>query len=194
MAFVNFDPMQHDTSGLDLMALQDLARIFTREEGFSVEVGSWAGLTARAILNGSPDSHRLYCVDHWLGNENDRIGEVAKQIGHDAAVRTFCRNMNEHLFTRLFPLVGSSKTWASVFDWKYIKPDLVFIDASHDYDDVLNDINVWSKIVRPGGAICGHDYTTFPGVKKAVDERFKGKASLLGSSIWMMRRDENSPL
>jgi SAM-dependent methyltransferase len=53
--------------------------------------------------------------------------------------------------------------------------DFVFIDASHEYEDVKDDIRVWIKKVKPGGILAGHDYYIngedfFPGVKKAVNE------------------------
>ena len=52
--------------------------------------------------------------------------------------------------------------------------DFVFIDASHEYEDVKNDINAWLPKVKNGGILAGHDYYLgddyFPGVKKAVDE------------------------
>lgn len=35
--------------------------------------------------------------------------------------------------------------------------DLVFIDASHLYSNVVRDINCWFPKVRKGGIICGHD-------------------------------------
>jgi len=52
--------------------------------------------------------------------------------------------------------------------------DFVYVDAAHDYDSVKDDLNLWSKKVKPGGFICGHDYwasgAAWPGVKSAVDE------------------------
>jgi predicted O-methyltransferase YrrM len=49
--------------------------------------------------------------------------------------------------------------------------DFVFIDASHDYDNVKADILAWRPKIKPGGIIGGHDYHgLFPGVIQAVRE------------------------
>jgi hypothetical protein len=52
--------------------------------------------------------------------------------------------------------------------------DFVFIDADHSYEGVAADIDAWRSKVKPGGILCGHDYghSRFPGVQRAVDERF----------------------
>lgn len=48
--------------------------------------------------------------------------------------------------------------------------DFVYIDALHDYDNVLTDITVWTPKVRIGGIVSGHDYADMhPGLVKAVD-------------------------
>ena len=36
--------------------------------------------------------------------------------------------------------------------------DAVYIDANHDYENVKQDILLWSPKVRKEGFICGHDY------------------------------------
>lgn len=36
--------------------------------------------------------------------------------------------------------------------------DFVFIDAAHDFKNVADDLCEWSKKVRPGGIVFGHDY------------------------------------
>lgn len=50
--------------------------------------------------------------------------------------------------------------------------DLVFIDASHDYENVANDIERSMALLTSEGLLAFHDYknTDDPGVTKAVDE------------------------
>lgn len=50
--------------------------------------------------------------------------------------------------------------------------DMVYIDGDHSYESVRADLEVSYRKVRPGGFICGHDYTPvmFEGVVRAVDE------------------------
>jgi len=65
--------------------------------------------------------------------------------------------------------------------------DFVYIDGNHDYQHVTEDITVWSKKVKPGGIISGHDYSTFqPDVMRATGDYVKAHGIrlwfLLGSS------------
>ena len=56
--------------------------------------------------------------------------------------------------------------------------DFVYIDARHDYESVLEDLDAWYSKLKPGAIFAGHDYVDgmFPqgdfGVKSAVDEFF----------------------
>ena len=36
--------------------------------------------------------------------------------------------------------------------------DFVYIDAMHDFDNIMRDLIEWSKKVRPRGIVAGHDY------------------------------------
>lgn len=53
-----------------------------------------------------------------------------------------------------------------------------FIDASHDYESVAEDIRLCKAVVRVGGIICGHDWT-LEGVRRAAEEAFAGPGRIM---------------
>lgn len=66
--------------------------------------------------------------------------------------------------------------------------DFVFIDANHQYAEVVDDLTAWVPKVRAGGGILGHDYSgRWPGVVRAVDERFgRDNVQVYSDSIWLV--------
>jgi predicted O-methyltransferase YrrM len=67
--------------------------------------------------------------------------------------------------------------------------DFVFIDASHKYGCVRNDIRLWWSKVRSGGWLGGHDYgVEYPGVLNAVNERFDTSVTISDSRIWSVEK------
>ncbi|TSC86766.1 MAG: hypothetical protein G01um101416_620 [Microgenomates group bacterium Gr01-1014_16] len=79
--------------------------------------------------------------------------------------------------------------------------DFVFIDADHKYASVKRDITEWTKKVRPGGIVAGHDYYVFyhsrnRGVIDAVDEYVKKwsyKLFTTGQNWAANSRDDRQP-
>ena len=133
-----------------------------------VEVGSWKGKSsaymAVEIANSNKDIE-FYCVDTWQGSKEHLNIDLSDLYD------TFINNMKS-LDKYYLPLKLSSLEAAKKF--KDNSLDFVFIDASHEYDDVKADILAWFPKVKDGGIIAGHDYYSghdyFPGVKKAVKE------------------------
>lgn len=180
-----FDPLDHITCQEDLKALGGIARLcslgsdWMKRDTVALEVGSWAGSSA-LVLNQQFD--QVFCVDTWQGTPSDRLGAIAHLHGQAHIFATFCSNMGDRLHRAVFPCVGTSAMWAKV----WTRPlDLVFIDADHEYASVSRDILMWKQHVRPAGVICGHDYGSFSGVTKAVDEIFPDR-KLAGLSLWYM--------
>ncbi len=55
--------------------------------------------------------------------------------------------------------------------------DFVYIDGSHQYQDVLNDISAWWPILSDKGILAGHDFDDqeiHAGVKEAVTQFARG--------------------
>lgn len=70
--------------------------------------------------------------------------------------------------------------------------DIVYIDASHEYELVLADINAWYPKVKSGGILCGDDYINgWPGVIQAVNKFFFGekkfKINKVGNQQWWVK-------
>ena len=80
-------------------------------------------------------------------------------------------------------LVSESTVAAERFD----ELDFVFLDAAHDYQSVLADLQAWWPRIKKGGVLAGHDYdgAMFPGVKRAVEAFFgRDLQSPLSANCW----------
>lgn len=183
-----FDPCGIVTPPGDLAALKHLASEAARnslgnDAGHAsfLEVGSWAGRTALVLAGALPRgiTTAVYCVDHWRGSPGDNSGFLIDE--YDVWDRFFA-NLKDKIWRTIFPCRGPSEEWARVWSWPL---DLVYIDADHEYDGVKADITLWSRHVRPGGILCGHDYGVTDGVTRAVDELKPD--GVLGQRVWWKR-------
>ena len=68
--------------------------------------------------------------------------------------------------------------------------DFLFIDASHNYEDVLKDIKLWYHKVKHDGIIAGHDYNIgdFPGVFQAVNDYFGRENIRISKWSWIYQK------
>lgn len=69
-----------------------------------------------------------------------------------------------------------------------LRIDSVFIDAGHEYEHAVGDIEAWLPLIREGGLICGHDYDSgHPGVRDAVNYLLPGFSIVPDTRIWYKR-------
>ena len=138
-----------------------------------VELGAWKGRSTSCLaveIANSKKDITLYVIDTWEGSV-EHVGN-SEETSLPTLYETFLNNMKpvEEYF---IPIKLSSDEASKKF--KDSSLDFVFLDASHEYEDVKNDINNWLPKVRNGGILAGHDYYVdrydfFPGVKQAVNE------------------------
>jgi predicted O-methyltransferase YrrM len=58
----------------------------------------------------------------------------------------------------VYPLRLPSHAAAHILHCYQIQADVVFIDADHDYNAVVRDIQLYYPLVRKDGIFMGHDY------------------------------------
>lgn len=152
-----------------------------------VEIGSWKGMSsafmAVEIANSGKDID-FYCVDTWDGSvEHKQYGMNTTNL-YD----TFLDNMEP---VKKYYKGIRAKSLQAVKQFEDNSLDFVFIDASHEYQDVRDDILAWLPKVKQGGVLAGHDYDNpdFPGVKLAVDDILGGKISTQ-ETCWVYEKNE----
>lgn len=122
---------------------------------------------ARIMKHCSPKE--LYLIDPWRQYSTDPAVQSQKRRNLESqykqVMRDFKSKRNVHVM-RDFSINALSTFANNFFDW-------IYIDGSHEYSDVLDDLNMsLLKVRRGGGILCGHDYNDSGkniGVKHAVD-------------------------
>lgn len=147
-----------------------------------LEIGTFAGGSTTILL---PHAYHMICADTWSGSGKDG-DEMAPIYAEKDPFNTFLNNRE------LMPCKPEYHVRTTDPDSlpEFLKPgmafDLIFIDGAHDYDSVVADIAIARQHINQGGIICGHDFTMFDGVTKAVldfgDE--VGKVNACGTVWW----------
>ena len=140
-----------------------------------IEIGTAYGGCANHLLT-ECKLERLICVDPYKYYP-DMPGLFDQNDYDRLKIQTHKRLSN---FTAFEPLWASSVGALTLIKGEY---DFVFLDGLHTYEMVKWEIEHYSKLIRPGGALIGHDYDTFKGVKKAVDEYCK--PIMLELNLWL---------
>ena len=135
------------------------------EDGHFVEVGSWKGRSAAFMgveILKSGKKIKFDCIDPFIPVGDD-MPEF--KITHEKLKNDFIENMKPLDGHYTLYTTGSPKITKNYEDESL---DFVFIDGSHKYEDVVNDIKAWLPKVKKGGILSGHDYIDFDDVKRAV--------------------------
>lgn len=128
----------------------DIPEMF-KELGFKVgaEIGVYRGGYSETLLKTIPGL-KLYGIDLWelyIGYRDYRKNDILDAY-REAKERT--KNFDCQLI----------KNWSSKAVKKFEDEslDFVYIDGNHAYEHTVQDIALWSKKVRKGGVVYGHDF------------------------------------
>lgn len=138
-----------------------IRKVFGDSPLVGAEIGVAAGDHAQEILEGL-NIKKLYLIDIWepyLQN-GEKVDSLAHY--HKTVIDRFSHCENVEILKK-----HSAVATLIVPD----NLDFVYIDASHDYENIKKDIACWYLKVRIGGILAGHDYFgEWSGIVKAVDE------------------------
>lgn len=116
-----------------------------------LEIGSWVGESALMI-----GSFKFVKSITSIDQCSLIVDEYYKNL---SCLNKFIRHINK-------------KSCDAVVDICDDSIDILYVDGSHEYDEVKQDLLDYYPKVKHGGVIGGHDYNPkgFPGVVQAVDE------------------------
>ena len=121
------------------------------------EVGVWRGGFSSLLCQANPKLH-LFCVDAWTVSDDwlDTKSMIPREAADALMAQAYqqARDTLSPLNCTIFRM-RSADAAAQIPDKSL---DFVYIDANHGYDAVTEDLTLWSRKVRSGGIVSGHDY------------------------------------
>lgn len=160
---------------------QEMVKRFPSGSKF-VEIGSWKGKSSAFMCVEIANSGKqidFCCIDTFEGSVEHQNNPELPYL-YDI----FKSNMK--------PLEGYYRdmkmpSMEAVQKFENESLDFVFIDGSHEYEDIKNDIIFWLPKVKRGGILAGHDYYLPPqppswgmrpsGNSFELDQYYKSNAS-----------------
>lgn len=171
-------------SGKQLELLQDLAKPYRQ----AVNIGIWKGRTVAALAE-VVDS--VVAIDHFRGSPSERESNH-KQAADDpmSVFYEYYQYMNKlGIWHKITTVISDSVVAAQSLEGPF---GLIYLDGSHLYEDVMDDLMAWMPRLAPGGIICGDDFD-WDGVNEAVTDYFPAHHpglivhTMLDGQFWMVR-------
>lgn len=170
-----------------------VANKLLQNESVAVEVGVWMGRSVCClgqqlkIRNKTP---KVYAVDTFKGSLNEEPHQLKiKELG-GSTLPIFKSHLKDlDLESMITPVELNSEEASKTFKDESI--DFIFIDANHEYLEVLKDLQLWYPKIKKTGVLSGHDYWA-DDVKKAVNEFFNGKGIRVNGasqSCWIVQKN-----
>jgi predicted O-methyltransferase YrrM len=112
------------------------------------EIGVAQGDHAKTLCEQNPGV-KLYCVDIWDSYPGYYVyANKIKRYFEEAKAKLASYNV----------VIVKKFSMDAVRDFPDESLDFVYIDGAHDFKNVADDICEWTKKVRIGGIVFGHDY------------------------------------
>jgi predicted O-methyltransferase YrrM len=128
-----------------------------------LEVGSWEGRSAQWFLENvlTHDESRLVCVEAFVGGHELSL-PPEKRLADGRII-----GLEERLLVNLRPWLQFPRPRVELRDapsWQVLRSqppqsfDFAYIDGSHRARDVLEDLVLTHRLLKPGGLLIADDY------------------------------------
>lgn len=144
------------------------------------EIGVQRGNNLFKILQEMPELE-MYAVDIWSDKQVRFDGTTDLTDIKPNSAYQYVKSKKIENPERLHLIRDFSHQAYAKFNDKSL--DFIFIDASHVYEDVKKDIELWYPKVKEGGMISGHDIN-MKGVSKAVSESINDWSKAGHDNVW----------
>jgi hypothetical protein len=154
-----------------------------------IELGAWKGHSANFMIDccrsEGLDNTRLVSIDtflggpeHWVGTCTDEgiataLAGLNRRNGMPTIIDAFLGNTiargNEG---RIFPFTADTSGAGAVMRALGFQADLIFIDAGHAYEQVVQEVHDYLPLLSERGVMFGDDYQFEP-VARAVHDMAK---------------------
>jgi predicted O-methyltransferase YrrM len=143
-----------------------------------LELGTWKGSSAIGFANRMLtycDAPVIACVDTWVGSLEHWAtpslrAELHLRWGYPTLYCRFVANViRAGVAPWIIPLPMLTETALQLMTQRDVFVDVVYLDASHEYDAVKRDISDCWDVVDETGFVLADDYLS-PGVQRAIKE------------------------
>lgn len=144
-------PMPIEIPGATRNRLPSLYRALNHRRG--AEIGVYRARYAKRFLAHNGKLH-LIAVDPWrvYGEYIDFQEQSILDDAKEKALERLGQFPGRFTVLEMFSLDAAEHVPDESLDY-------VYIDGNHDFAHVYSDLAAWSKKVRPGGIVSGHDYS-----------------------------------
>jgi hypothetical protein len=200
--FEGFEPLAQDLSGWGGNSPIFNRLICELTPKTIIEVGTWKGQSAINMANSIKSlslNSKIYCVDTWLGSiefwthfNHTEDRDLLIKFGYPQIYYQFLSNvLHNNVQDIIIPVPMPSLTACKYFKTKGIFADLIYIDASHEEEDIYLDVVNYWEVLSSGGVIFGDDFSDdWPGIAKSI-KRFSEKIKIeyeVFDYTWIIRK------
>jgi predicted O-methyltransferase YrrM len=186
VSLVDLDQINGNTTLLEQLVILSVAKRRKCRRVF--ELGTFDGKTSANIAANLADDAEILTIDLPA----EELGRVALPIGRDDLAFIIKDKIGGKINSsgKVIQLYGDTARFD--FTLWYGTCNLVFVDACHEYEYVLNDSKLALELLAPGGVALWHDYGAWVGVTAGLndlyqsDQRFRSLRHIAGTTLCLL--------